>query len=184
MEGTIDDQELKHVLDEMGQHLSIETVDELIAEVDTNKDGVVDFGEFKVMVGQSWYINTFQNKLAENIQNNHLRVMSQIQSLPEMDGRASIAEYVFSDMDQEEKLYDRDDDLLQSIDALKQENADLKHKMDTLRGGTAPRQQEEDGRAPDAAVGAVAGWSCLKMILDKFKYSDYGDRPHLYHHFG
>ena len=27
-------------------HLSIETVDELIAEVDTNKDGVVDFVEY------------------------------------------------------------------------------------------------------------------------------------------
>ncbi len=66
---------------------------------------------------------------------------------------------------------------------LKQENNTLKDKVDTLRGG------KDAGRAPDAtatvaAEGGVAGWGCLKVILDKFKYVDYKDRPHLYHHFG
>ena len=185
--GTIDHTELKKVLDEMGEHFSIESVDELIAEIDTNQDGVVDFEEFKVMVEQSWFINTFQNRMARNIRNDHLRVMSQIEALSEVDEVAD-----GDSTDDEEK---ENDFLLLSIDQLRKENEDLKEKITMRAIGDIENAQDRKERVPDATTidsknagkvetSGFMKWSCLQVILDRFKYVDYKDRPHLYHQFG
>merc|ERR1712228_625358 len=66
--GSICNVELQNALKSMGQELTMDEVDKLIEEIDVNGDGEVDFEEFKVMVGQSWFINAFQSKLVESME--------------------------------------------------------------------------------------------------------------------
>merc|ERR1711933_231084 len=59
--------ELQNALKTMGQELTMEEVENLIQEVDANGDGEVQFDEFKVMIGQTWFINAYQNKMVKSI---------------------------------------------------------------------------------------------------------------------
>ena len=45
-DGKITAAELTHIMKHLGEPLSQEEVDEMIAQADTNKDGIIDYGEF------------------------------------------------------------------------------------------------------------------------------------------
>ena len=45
-DGKISAAELTHIMKHLGEPLSQEEVDEMIAQADTNKDGIIDYGEF------------------------------------------------------------------------------------------------------------------------------------------
>ena len=65
--GNIDSLELYNALKSLGQELTMEQINELINEIDINGDGKVDFNEFKVLFGQSKFINIYQNELIKNM---------------------------------------------------------------------------------------------------------------------
>lgn len=48
--GTISKDELKRVMDMLGEKLSESQIDEMMKEADINGDGEIDFGEFKKMM--------------------------------------------------------------------------------------------------------------------------------------
>jgi calmodulin len=45
-DGKITTAELTHIMKNLGEPLTQEEVDEMIAQADTNKDGIIDYGEF------------------------------------------------------------------------------------------------------------------------------------------
>ncbi|KAI8393447.1 calmodulin-4-like protein [Radiomyces spectabilis] len=49
-DGHIDREELVHVMDKLGNHLSAEEIKDMIAIADTNNDGYIDFEEFMQLI--------------------------------------------------------------------------------------------------------------------------------------
>eukprot|EP01083_Nonionella_stella_P069118 184085_1 len=66
--GAIDKDELQKALQKMGEDKTMEEVELLIAHVDQDDDGLVDFDEFKIMVAESWFIDAFRSKMINRIQ--------------------------------------------------------------------------------------------------------------------
>merc|ERR1719491_2151132 len=63
-DGRIDADELAKAMREMGREYSEERIAELIDEIDENHDGFIDAEEFRVMVGKSWFMEMYRNKMA------------------------------------------------------------------------------------------------------------------------
>merc|ERR1712228_165579 len=66
--GTIDAFELQKAMKRIGRDMEMEEIEKLIKVVDKDGDGVLDFEEFQVMVGQSWFIDAFQNTLIQKME--------------------------------------------------------------------------------------------------------------------
>merc|ERR1719474_245459 len=130
----IDDSKLKLALNETG--LYAETVDELIAEIETKNVGVVDFEEFNVVAGHSWLMKAFQKTLAQSIQSNLRSITSERDTSPssssaELEEREPFAMGSLADDDEKE------DGLLSRIDELQRKNECLRAKIKSMEGGSA-----------------------------------------------
>eukprot|EP01083_Nonionella_stella_P069114 184081_1 len=99
--GSIDAEELQHALTKMGQNMTMEEVNECIADIDENGDGEVDFDEWKIMVGKSWFVNAFQSKLVASME----RMMTNMNLLTEES----------DDIDSEDHKEEDNEEILQEI---------------------------------------------------------------------
>merc|ERR1712228_249443 len=69
MGGNIDAMELQNALSKMGQDMPLEEVKELIAQIDVDGNGLVDFSEFQEMAAKGWFVAAFQSKLIDELMN-------------------------------------------------------------------------------------------------------------------
>merc|ERR1712048_713191 len=79
--GSIDENELRAALTKLGRNLDEHEANKIFREIDVDGNGEIDFEEFKVMVGQSWFIESYHHKLAAKTQ----RMLSFLNVLPEHD---------------------------------------------------------------------------------------------------
>ena len=96
--GSIDAEELQNALKSMGQDLTMDEVNKLIEEIDVNGDGEVDFEEFKVLFGQSWFINMHQQQIVQSME----RMMSHMENM-------NIDLEALEDYDEEIKKFDQNE---------------------------------------------------------------------------
>merc|ERR1712228_1029556 len=66
--GSIDESELRAALKKLGRNLNEHEANKIFREIDVDGNGEIDFDEFRVMVGQSWFMESYQNKLAQKTQ--------------------------------------------------------------------------------------------------------------------
>eukprot|EP01083_Nonionella_stella_P083271 230190_1 len=157
--GTIDAEEMYKALHKMGQVHDMEQVLKLIEDVDENGDGEVDFGEFKVMVGQSWFISAFENKLRaglermmstmaiaqeeddadedekESAQEKQKQIEQElIEEVNEQSQKIQEMQVSMNQVTDQNEIYEKEvEQLKKAIEQLRKKNTDLNKNVDRLR---------------------------------------------------
>jgi len=126
--GDINQSELQCALQSMSHELSAQAVEELFAEIDVNHDGGVDFDEFKLLAGKSWFLDAYSSRMRKATQ----RALNV----------ADVQQWLLDDDDDDEN----DDDvqaLRREVSALRQQNERLR----ALRKADAEKESAEAARA-------------------------------------